>query len=62
MASEPNYETIARAYCASHEMAYLCHEHYYHSNGRHNMLHIAVEDGTGRYEIRVDLNKRTAWR
>ncbi len=50
-------EILARSYCVKNEQRYLSHEYYYHSNGRYNQLWIAVEDYSGRYEVRLDLNK-----
>lgn len=48
---------IAESYCDKHECLYLSHEHYYHSNGNWNWLHIAAEDCSGKFELRINLNK-----
>lgn len=50
---------FAHKYCAAKGLRYLSHEYYYHSNGKGtgNQLWIAVEDFSGRYEVKLDLNK-----
>lgn len=52
-------DAFAHRYCASKGLRYLSHEYYYHSNGKGtgNQLWIAVEDFSGRYEVKLNLNE-----
>jgi hypothetical protein len=43
----------AEDYCARHGLRYLSHEHYVTMTTE--WVFIAVEDGTGRYEVRCKL-------
>lgn len=50
-----DYEAIARQYCIEKEIRYLSNEAYYHSNGKYHYLKIAAEDGSGRFELTLNL-------
>lgn len=57
LANNREARQYAENYCIKNGVRYLSHEYYYHSDGRWNWLHVAVESGEGRFVVELDLNK-----
>lgn len=55
MTKEQEIKQQAQNICKRMMVNYLSHEYYVHSHNKYKHLVIAVEDGSGRYEVDIDL-------